>query len=198
MRAPGPSFDSATARRGSAGFTLIELITVIVLLGILAAVGSNMLSDSFTTTRMVNAGYASESEARYALERLAREIREVKYLSAGNFCISTMTASQLVFQKPNAGSSDQTSCATASNTITVSYSAPTLTLAYASPASSGTLTSAVASNGFALSYFQNDGTTVATGNTDVAFVLLNLTVADATSGRSVAQRVRVGLRNYSP
>jgi hypothetical protein len=158
-----------------------------------------MLSDSFTTTRMVNAGYASESEARYALERLAREIREVKYMrSAGNFCITTMTAAQLVFQKPNAGSTDQTSCATASNTITISYSAPALTLAYASPASSGTLTSAVASNGFAFSYLQIDGTTAATGNADVAFVLINLTVADATSGQSVAQRVRVGLRNYSP
>ena len=197
MRAHTPSRDSAPARRRrSAGFTLIELITVIVLLGILAAVGSNMLSDSFTTTRMVNAGYASESEARYALERLAREIREVKYLSAGNFCITTMTASQLVFQKPNAGSSDQTSCATASNTITISYSAPSLTLAYASPASSGTLTNAV--NGFAFSYFQIDGTTAATGDTDVAFVLINLTVADATSGQNIAQRVRVGLRNYAP
>ena len=55
-----------------AGFTLVELIIAIVLLGILGAVGSTMILDSFTTTQLSNASTASAGQARYALERLAR------------------------------------------------------------------------------------------------------------------------------
>jgi prepilin-type N-terminal cleavage/methylation domain-containing protein len=187
------------------GFTLIELIMVIVLLGILAAVGSNMLSDSFTTTRMVNDAYARQSEARYVQERLAREAREVKYLSSGSYCITTMTASSLVYQKPDAGSTDQSNCNTASSTVTISYSAPNLTIAYSSPAATGTLTNAVATNGFSFSYYQNDGVTVVdqTSGTisdwakKVKIIHIRLAVPDPASTSNFEQIVRVSLRNSS-
>jgi prepilin-type N-terminal cleavage/methylation domain-containing protein len=41
--------------RSQRGFTLIELIITTVLLGLLGAVGASMISDSFDTTRMVDA-----------------------------------------------------------------------------------------------------------------------------------------------
>lgn len=184
------------------GFSLVELVIVIVLLGILAAVGSTMLSDSFTTTRLVNDSNASEGEARYVLERLTREIREVKYLNTGSYCIErisgvdTMTSSRFVFDKrANNLSLDRDSCSTDSNRVTINYSAPNLTLSYATPALSATLTNRVASGGFVLSYFKSDGTTAASSSATVYFVEIELTVTDATGAQGIAQRARVALRN---
>ena len=184
------------------GFTLVELVMVIVLLGILAAVGSNMLSDSFTTTRMVNDSNASQAEARYVLERLAREIREIKYLNVGNYCIErisgvdTMTASRLVFDKrSNNLSLDRDTCSVDSNRVTINYSAPNLTLGYATPALSATLSNRVAPAGFVMRYFASDGTTLASTSATVYFVELSLTLTDATGAQGIAQRLRVALRN---
>jgi prepilin-type N-terminal cleavage/methylation domain-containing protein len=192
-----------TLQRDS-GFTLIELIISIVLIGVLAAVGSSMIADSFTTTRTVNASNASEGQARYVLERLAREIREVKYVDAGayattpGYCIDTMTSSKLVFHKRTDSSSvDRSNCTGAdTDTVAFDYTAPpNLTLTYASSAASAALTSNVATGGFVLSYLQADGTTVATTNAKVYFVVIALTVTDATSAQGTAERVRVALRN---
>ena len=172
------------SRRHNSGFTLIELIISIVLIGLLAAVGSSMIVDSFSTTRMVNAGTASAAQARYALERLAREIREVQYVSATtSYTITTMTASKLVFVNGT----------TPTNTITINSGAGNLTLQYSSPLATSTLSGQVTS--FSLTYFQNDGTTTATSNSDIRFVVITLTVTDPTSGQSTAQRTRVALRN---
>ncbi len=169
------------SRRHSSGFTLIELIISIVLIGMLAAVGSSMIADSFTTTRMVNADTASGGKARYAMERLAREIREAH-------TISTMTPSQLVFVNGT----------TPANTINISYSDTNLTLQYSSPAALSTLASNVTANPNnvpLLTYYTIDGTTPTTSTSDIRFVVINLTVKDPTSGQSTAQRTRVALRN---
>ena len=175
------------------GFTLVELVISIVLIGILAAVGAEMIADSFTTTRMVNAENSSTAQARYALERLAREIREVKYdSSGGNYCITTKTATNLVFYKTS-GTYNST-CATNVVTVTINYSNPNLTLQYSSPAAPSTLLSSQASS-FTLAYLQSDGVTSTTSNSYIRFVVITLTVTDATSGQSVVQRTRVALRN---
>lgn len=197
--------DMPTLQRNN-GFTLIELIISIVLLGLLAAVGSNMLSDSFMTARMVNNSNTSKDQARYVLERLAREIREVKYVDSGiyataaSYCIDTMTSSRFVLHKrTDANNTDRSNCTGAlagTDTVTIDYAAPpNLTLTYASLGASATLTSNVATGGFALSYFQSDGTTVATTSATVYFVQIALTVTDATGANGIAQRVRVALRN---
>ncbi len=179
--------------RHSSGFTLVELIISIVLIGMLAAVGSSMIVDSFTTTRMVNAGTASAGQARYALERLAREIREVKYASStppptnycsgtitDQYCITTMTATSVVFING------------AGNTVTINNGGAKLTLQYSSPAATSTLASQV--DRFALSYLDASGNATPSPSL-IRFVEITLTVTDLTSGQSTAQRTRVALRN---
>ncbi len=196
MRGQASLLRHTPSRRHNSGFTLVELIISIVLIGLLAAVGSSMIADSFTTTRMVNAGTASAGQARYALERLAREIREIKFSSdvTGNYCITTMTETTLVLKKSTTGS--LTACDTPevnTITVTITWDTPNLTLGYSSPAATSSLSGQVTS--FSLTYFQNDGTTAATSNSAIRFVVINMTVTDSTSGQSISQRTRVALRN---
>lgn len=68
-----------SARKRRWGFTLIELALVIVVLGILVAAGSGVISDSLRATRGLDAFAASANDARAALDRVARELRAVAY-----------------------------------------------------------------------------------------------------------------------
>lgn len=180
----------ACAARIQRGFTLIEMIITIVIMGLLAAVGSSMISDTFSTARMVNASQAGAEEARYALERLAREIREVKYnridATSGNYSVgSTMApgATNLVFTRVINGSDV---------TVTINKSGANLTLGYSSPAVTSTLSSQVAA--FTLDFLKLDNTATAL-TSEVRFVVITLVVTDATSGQSIRQQTRVVLRN---
>lgn len=176
-----PDLPTVPAKRRNGGFTLIELIISIVLLGFLAAVGTSMISDSFNTTYVVNASQANAGQARYALERLEREIRQVQY-SGSSYTIGTMTLTSFVFTKSDGV------------TVTIANSGTNLNLGYSTPAITSLLSSQVSS--FALYYYQADGVTPATGNSDIRFVQISLTLTDTnTSGQSIAQRTRVALRN---
>jgi len=66
--------EPATNRQS--GFTLIELIVAVILIGILGLIGSELLLSGFVTTARVNANNESSAVARYAVERINREIRE--------------------------------------------------------------------------------------------------------------------------
>ena len=179
-------------RRHDIGFTLVELIISIVLLGILAAVGSTIIVDSFTTTRIVNAGNNSSGQARYALERLAREIREIKFVGSGlsgNYAISAPSplspSGTLVFTKSVGG---------ADITVTINKSGSNLTLGYSSPAQTSTLSNQVSN--FTLTFLPiTGGASPPPDTSTVRFVVIDLSVTDPISGQSISQRTRVVLRN---
>lgn len=108
------SHDVSLKQRQCRGFTLIELVLVVVLLGILGATGVSMLYDPFATAQIVNATNTDAAKARYAMERVARELREVKSIG-GNFCFNLTTGTSVgtvTFQK--AGSGSDSACDTAS------------------------------------------------------------------------------------
>ena len=172
----------------------MELIITIVLLGILGAVGSTMISDSFKTTRLVDASEASKAQARYAMERLAREIREVKYDGVSSYCITTMTTSppKLVFYKTNG--TYATTCNTNADTVTIDTSGANLRLGYTVAGVTTTSNLSDQLGSFALDYLNTAGVTGATA-ANVRFVVIQLTVTDPVSGVSISQRTRVALRN---
>ena len=169
------------------GLTLVELIITMVLMGLLATVGATMISDTFQTTRLVNAGQASADQARYALERLSREIREVKYISGGsNYAVTSSlspAATNMVFTRVING---------ADVTVTINKSGTNLTLGYSSPAVTSVLASQV--SGFALNFLQLDNS-AASSSANLRFVVITLTVTDSVSGQTISQQTRVALRN---
>jgi len=168
------------------GFTLIELIITIVLIGLLAAVGTSMIFNSFETTYLVDAAEANNARARNAMERLEREIREINY--AGTGYQITMGPSTLAFTKSDG--QIVTIDRDASNNLRLCFGA----LPCASP-----ITLAEGATTFALTYHRidTDGNTTTDGvdNTNLRFVEISLTLTDARSGQSLAQRSRVALRN---
>lgn len=176
-RTPAGSSTPALCERNG-GFTLVEIVISIVLLGILAAVGSTMISDSATVANVTNLNQTSLSQSRYAVERLAREIREVRLVSNA-YDISTRTSNSMTFTKSDGV------------VVAITLSSANLSLGYP-PGSSSFLTNEATV--FSLSYLAVDGTP-SLNNTDIRFVQIALTTKNLATGVTSTQRTRVALRN---
>ncbi len=81
------------------GFSLIELTLVMMILSIIATIGSQMLGNGFnayfTGRDLINA----EWQGRYAMQRISRELRDVRSATAGDLVIG---ANQITFTDNNA------------------------------------------------------------------------------------------------
>lgn len=181
----------------SCGFTLLELVITIVLLGLLASVGTSMLSDSFSTTYMVNASQSSQAQARYAMERLVREIREIKYNSiTSQYCIDTIGwagSSVLTFKKmtiTGIANLTPTDCSTEVTQVSI-VGGTSLSLG------GSTLLANVTSNPSnvpLLTYYKADGS-AATDAGNLSVIYITLTVTNPISGNKITLVSRVALRN---
>lgn len=157
----------------------MEIVISIVLLGILGMVGTTMLTGSFSTTQIISTQHLAYSEARYAMERMAREIREIQNKSA---TISTMTSQELRFIR--------TGLTGTTSEVRFQYSSRTLSMSYP-PAGSATLARDITS--FAFTYLDaNQAPTLIPDN--VRFVGISLTVTPS-GAKALSLATRVSLRN---
>jgi len=167
--------------RRTRGFTLIELIVVMVLLGFLAAVGSKMIAGTMDTSYIAARNHSSGSEARYAMERITREIREMAF-SASGYSVSTMGASSIVFTKEDG------------TVVTITYSGNSITLGYTGGTTS-TLTNQLVSGSTTTFQYRDQLGGATADKEDVRFVEITLAFANTVTGQAETLRNRVFLRN---
>jgi len=82
-----------TARRRAPGFTLPELLIVIVVASVVALAFSAMFMEAVRTYQFMDAEKGMLEDARYAEERVTRELKRVK----DNTSIATANATTLTF-----------------------------------------------------------------------------------------------------
>lgn len=160
----------------------MEIVIGLVLLGLLGVTGSKMMTGSYYTTQVIGNEHLGNSSARYALERMARDIREIQYDAANDILgISSMSSTRLSFTKSG--------LAGATTAVIFSYTNPNLTMTVAG--TSATLAQDVTSLTF--TYLDGNLTETATPNA-VRFVRIALTVAPAQA-QSITLLTQVRLRN---
>ena len=167
------------SRTPNNGFSLIEMVVSIVVLGVLAAVTAPIFTTSMRTYVESDATLTTLSKARYATERIARELREVQYnTGTGSFSFTAMGANNVTFTKWNG------------TTVTLNVAGTNVNMRYAPPNVTAPLTDELGT--LTLTYLNTNGVAGATATTVRAIdVNLNLTNRGATH----TQQVRVGLRN---
>jgi prepilin-type N-terminal cleavage/methylation domain-containing protein len=83
----------------SKGFTLIEIIIVIVLVGILATMAAMIIMQGVRAYSVEQSRSDAHYQARFAMERMAREIREIRSNTAAD--IPAMTGTTLQYNDIN-------------------------------------------------------------------------------------------------
>lgn len=167
---------SGSARR-SAGFSLVELIVSIVVLGVLAAVTAPIFSSSLRVYVESDAHLTTLGKARYATERIARELREVQR-NAGAYSFSVMGPNNMTFTKQDG------------TIVALSVAGGNMNMSYTPPGVMAPLTDELSALSF--TYLTAAGTPGASAATVVS---VDVSLSLSNRGATHTQRVRVGLRN---
>ena len=170
------------AGQSERGFTLIEMVTTMTLLAVMAAAAVPFMSNGTQAYNNTTRGLQTVSKLRYASERLARELREIQRDAGGNFDIATpvnVPGNNITFRKSDGVE------------VIVSDAAPVVNMRYSTLGNSDfILTDELTSITF--SYYLADGITPATATSDVAYIEFELVL---NNGNNYHQRTRVALRN---
>lgn len=146
-----------------------------------------MIARSFDTTRIISDGRLTHSAARFAMERMSREIREIQYDSnTGSISIETMGLTELRFNKVSLSGT----------TSTISFNLSGTDLKMSDTAFDANHAFELAKNVSKLSflYFKADGTTPASLSKDVRYVRISMTVAPVDT-QKLQLDTQVNLRN---
>jgi hypothetical protein len=184
----------------------MEMIIVVIVMGIMAAALTPLAMSSFKAYDAVLGDLVVLDKLRYATERLAREIREVKYDSVSKaflFDVSGMGASTMSFHRdyetPSGPSADtQVVIGTTTSGSPCAVTNKCMTLTYSLPSGVGAqvLTDEVS----AITFNYLDANGLATGVTaaTVRYVEIDLALSHTINGASqpYTQHTRVELKRY--
>ena len=186
---PGPQ------QRHLRGFTLIELIVVIMLIGVMASALMPLAATSIRAYQTTEKRILAQDKLRYAMERMARELREVSYNATTGFAfvgLPTVNApSGLSFQRVYF---DTSGSASAAVTLTLTGTGGVLTLADSRYAGLGaqTLCDNVASVQFNL---LDESGQVLTSPTPLNVYAVEIVVLLNADGANLTQSTTVELKN---
>ncbi|MBT3309105.1 MAG: hypothetical protein HOL04_01095 [Gammaproteobacteria bacterium] len=172
------------SKRNISGFSLFEVVLVLMLMGIVVTISGLMLLQAIKANDEVRNGWDTLGKLRYAGERLAREVRTVRRAPTDltAYEITNWSASSLAFTR------------TDGTTVSIDYSDPEDKVEITYPSLLATpqlLVDQVTS--FSISYLQINHADVATTLNDLAYVVMELTLSD--EGALYQQQVEVNLRN---
>ncbi len=170
------------ARRRLQGFSLIELVIGLSVLGLLAAVAAPYLSNGARAYNNTHAALYTVNNLRYTSERIARELRAIDN-SGGVFAIATPV---------NTAGDSITFTKTDGVTVSLSAAPPLLQISY-DTLPGGVFTLADQLSSLSFSYYRSDGLPAST-TADVAYIEFEVVL---DNGNRYAQRGRVALRNRS-
>ena len=154
------------------GFSLIELIVVVVVLGIVASMGAVVVRDGMLGFLIGRETTSADWQARLALERIARELRDVAAPSSSNIAAGACGTSTFTF-------SDITA-------TPISYTLSTTTLQRNGQP--------LADNVTGLSFYclQSDGQTYTTTPSAVYYVSVSMIVSTANTSATYRTTVKPG------
>lgn len=169
------------------GFTLIELVIAIVLLGIIAAVGAPMLANSLRFFSAATADLNTLSKERYATERIVRELRAIRFNAGTNqydVTLGGVGVASISFIKTNGV------------TVTLNGATlPDLDITYSSGGGAARLTDQL--NSVKFTGYTIDGVATTTDPAAMRYIDVDLTLQ--RSGTNTFSRIaRVQLRNQDP
>ena len=166
-----------SACRRNQGFSMVEAVVAILLMGLLAMAAIPLISGGVEAYQTTSSQVVTLSKLRYATERIARELREVRRTGV-NYDTTTAPGASVVFTKFDG------------NQVTITGAPPLVSLGYQIPAATATLTDQVSALAFRFLDI-NGNVTASTALVTFVEISLSLTV----DGAVLQQRTRVSLRN---
>jgi prepilin-type N-terminal cleavage/methylation domain-containing protein len=143
-----------------AGFTLIEVVITLIIMGVLATIGATLMSRGFLSYFVGREIARDDAQGRLALERMARELRTVRSTAdlnigvANQITITDFDQNVIVYRR-NAGTSQLERSQDGGATFQpLADNVSTLTI----------------------SYLQNDGTTATAVAANVYYITVLLTI----------------------
>jgi prepilin-type N-terminal cleavage/methylation domain-containing protein len=111
--------------RRNGGYTLIELVTVIVILGIIGAASFQRLVDALDIFMATSEEVGLAMETGAAMERIARELAHTSPLAPGAETVISpamgATSNSLVFTRPSADAGRCAACVDHSTSVTFAF-----------------------------------------------------------------------------
>ena len=163
-----------------AGYSLIELVIVLIIIGVLAAFVSPILTTAVTSYDTTAQNLEALTKMRYAMERIAREIRAIRRdpLDPDSFDIVTGSMTATKFEFCRSDGTRVTIDNTTSTEIKLGYTSGFTSTCTASAATTYRLTDNVTA--FSLTYRTITGAVTAS-KTSVAYVDLDFTISGVGS-----------------
>jgi prepilin-type N-terminal cleavage/methylation domain-containing protein len=162
------------------GWSLVELVVVILVLGMLAAFIGPVLVSALTAYDMTSGTVSAYAKMRYAMERMEREMRDIRRSPADttkyDINAGTLSATNFDFVKWDG------------TAVKIDLNGTNVRITYG--ATAGTL--ADKASLLEIKYYRHDGTTETAAVNNIEFVQIRMTLTDKAN--SYTSRVRVGLR----
>lgn len=160
----------AGLRRRQRGWTLVELLMVIIILAVVSAVGARLMSGMFQSYFAARDITTSDAQARVAFERMTRELRQIRKATATDLDPASTAQVRFIDTDGNGVCFYRDA---ANNRLMRSADGPATACGTTSPQPLADFVS-----GLLFAYYLNDGRTTTAAPASVYYVTVRLDMVD--------------------